>query len=217
MPGMTDDLLAERDGVVGVREKSLRPLVGFCGYVGSVWKRRLYQWSGRSDKAIGLVLRDRALRQLKGSARIETAFIERTDVWGGAVVSGGYDEHKREAVREEFVSNLVGSDYGLCLRGKGNYSFRLYEIFAVGRIPLFIDTECVLPFEDEIDWRRHCVWVDAQDINRIDEILAQFHADIAPDDFRQLQLDNRRLWEEWLRPQAFYARMLERALRDGGR
>ena len=70
----------------------------------------------------------------------------------------------------------VDSDYCLSLRGKGNYSFRLYEIFAMGRIPLFIDTDCVLPFEDEIDWKRHCCWVDQSDLGRADEIVAQFHA-----------------------------------------
>ena len=70
----------------------------------------------------------------------------------------------------------------------------------------------MLPYESEIDWRRHCVWVDESDIDRTDEIVAQFHADLAADDFGQLQLDNRRLWEEWLRPEAFYTRMLDRAL-----
>ena len=155
----------------------------------------------------------RALRALRESRVVEANLIERAQLWGGAsVVDSDEAAALRRTVRQEFLENLQGSDYCLALRGKGNYSFRFYELFSLGRIPLFIDTDCVLPFEDEIDWKRHCVWVDERDIDRCDEAVAQFHADLHADDFRQLQLDNRQLWLDYLSPPAIYTRILLRAL-----
>jgi hypothetical protein len=54
--------------------------------------------------------------------------------------------------------------------------------------------------------------VDQQDIRRADEIVAQFHADLHADDFAQLQLDNRRIWVDYLSPTAIYTRALDKAL-----
>ena len=217
MPSFTEDLLRECGSTVVPRRKGERPSVGFCGHVGSA-KDRLVEnvigiLRGNRDKAIGMSLRQRALEHLRKSPRVDTSFIPRTQIWGGAATgSAEWDAERRTAVRREYLDNILGNDYCLSLRGKGNYSFRLYEIFAMGRIPLFIDTDCVLPFEDEIDWRRHCAWVDVSDVGRADEILAQFHTDLHADDFVQLQLDNRQLWLDYLSPGAIYTRILDRAL-----
>ena len=136
-------------------------------------------------------------------------------LWGGAFeVNSEEDRARKQAVRQDFLDNLTGSDYCLALRGKGNYSFRFYEIFSIWRIPVFVDTRCVLPFEDRVDWRKHCVWVDEKDVDRVDEVVAQFHADIHEDDFRALQLANRDLWVEWLSPAAIYERILADALQS---
>jgi hypothetical protein len=220
MPGFTDDLLEECASTLVPRSKRERPSVSFCGHVGSAKDRFVENvvglLRGNRDKAIGMALRRRALEYLAKSPHVEASFIPRTQIWGGAATgSAEFDAERRAAVRREYLDNVLGSDYGLSLRGKGNYSFRLYEIFALGRIPLFIDTDCVLPFESEIDWRRHCAWVDVSNIERAGEILAQFHADLHADDFVQLQLDNRQIWLDYLSPTAIYTRILEQALESG--
>ncbi len=107
--------------------------------------------------------------------------------------------------RLEFLQNVVESDYVLCARGFGNYSHRLYEALACGRIPLFIDTDCVLPFDFAIDWKRFCVWVDQTDLRSVADRVAEFHASISGEEFEELQVACRRLWEEWLSPEAFFA------------
>ena len=107
--------------------------------------------------------------------------------------------------RLEFLENLLESDYVLCARGYGNYSHRLYEALACGRIPLFIDTDCVLPFDFAIDWKRFCVWVDQVDLRSVADRVAEFHASISGEEFEELQVACRRLWEEWLSPEAFFA------------
>ena len=217
MPGFTDDLLSECEGEGVPRDKQERGTVGFCGYVGSR-RERILQHSlglllGNRDKAIGLSLRLKALKHLRASTLVDTNFIERPKLWGDALTgTAEWDAQRRAQVRRQYLQNIVESDYCLSLRGKGNYSFRLYEIFAMGGIPLFIDTDCVLPFEDEIDWKQHCCWVDESDLKRADEIVAQFHADRSTDDLGQLRIDNRQLWEDYLSDRAIYTRVLERAL-----
>ena len=220
VPAIADDLLAECGGDLVVRKKSERASVGFCGHVGGprelLFRRVVGQilGGGQRDKARGMLLRARALELLRQSERIDAKLIARNQIWGGASIRSDApdDTARRAAVRRDFLDNLIDCDYGLALRGKGNYSFRLYEVLAMGRIPLFVDTRCVLPFESEIDWRKHCVWVDEADLSWIDEIVAQFHADLHPDDFEALQLANRQLWLDFMTPAAIYSRILERAL-----
>lgn len=219
LPGFTEDLLLECGGEILLRDKLERPTVGFCGYVGTRQERVLHHtlglFRGNRDKAIGLSLRHKAIEYLEASDRVDTKFIVRAKVWGGSRIgTAEWDADRRSAVRREYLDNVLESDYCLSLRGKGNYSFRLYEVFAMGRIPLFVDTDCVLPFEDEIDWKRHCCWVDQSDLKRADEIVAQFHADRSEDDLKQLQLDNRKLWEDYLSDRSIYSRILHRALQS---
>lgn len=103
-----------------------------------------------------------------------------------------------------FVNNIFQNQYNLCVSGHGNYSFRLYEVLSAGRIPVFINTDCVLPFEEFIDWKKHVVWIDEKDTNKADQCLLDFHTSIHPDDFLQLQKDNRELWEKYLCKEGFY-------------
>jgi hypothetical protein len=132
--------------------------------------------------------------------------------YGGLRVAQGDPVFLRQA-RQRFAGNILGNDYTLCVRGAGNFSTRFYETLSAGRIPLMIDTRCVLPFADRIDWQRHCVIVAERDIDRAGEILAEFHAGLSPEAFRRLQVENRRLWEEWLEPFSFLRRVVDDALR----
>lgn len=81
---------------------------------------------------------------------------------------------------------------------RGNFSVRLYETLMMGRIPVFVNTDCLLPFEDKINWKNHVVWVEWKDKNKIAEILSDFHKNISIQDFEKMQLKNRRLWKETL-------------------
>jgi len=48
-------------------------------------------------------------------------------------------------------------------------SYRLYEALCCGRIPVFIDTDCVLPYDFMIDWKKYFVWVDQSELPLIAE------------------------------------------------
>jgi hypothetical protein len=209
LAAFSDDLLHDRGGQVAVREKADQAQVGFCGYVGTALNRTIYRLTGRAQKVHGLALRHRALQSLRRSGRVACNFIERAQFWGGALGRFHRNVGQQVSVREEYLQNLFGTDYTLCLRGAGNFSYRFYEVLAAGRIPLFINTKCVLPFESKIDWRQHGVWVEEAQLDRAGDILADFHARLSTEQFRQMQLDNRKLWEEWLEPLSFYRRVLE--------
>jgi hypothetical protein len=105
----------------------------------------------------------------------------------------------------EFLENMLNSDYVLCSRGFGNFSYRFYESLASGRIPVLIDTDCVLPFDSIIDWDSYCIRVPEGDVDQIASRIAEFHAGISPADFGDRQLSCRKLWEEWLSPEGFFA------------
>lgn len=106
-----------------------------------------------------------------------------------------------------FEQNIFNNQYSLAVSGHGNYSFRLYQILSAGRVPLFIDTDCVLPFEEFIDWKKHMVWVDEKDAKYADSILLDFHHTIHADDFIAMQVNNRKLWEQYLNYTGFFSNL----------
>jgi len=143
--------------------------------------------------------RNKVLNHLSNSSMVQSDFIIRDKYRAGA-----QSEKDRRVSTLEFFNNLRNTDYTICIRGGGNFSVRIYETLAVGRIPLFINTDCVLPLDMMVDWKQHVVWVEEADISRIDEILSDFHASIHPDDFVQMQLNNRKLWEDCLSFKGFH-------------
>jgi len=68
----------------------------------------------------------------------------------------------------------------------------------MGRIPVFVNTDCKLPFADEVNWKGHVVWVEADEIHNIGTIVSEFHKTLSEDNFIKLQQRNRRLWENKL-------------------
>jgi hypothetical protein len=145
-------------------------------------------------------VRSKALKVFLKSDIIKTNFVIRKVFWGTQVNS-----LKKKKEKLEFVTNMINSDYNLCARGQGNFSYRFYETLSCGRIPLFIDTDCVLPYDFEIDYKKYCVWVDQHELFQADKILNNFHKNISDEDFISLQRNCRRLWQDYLSPEGFFA------------
>ena len=79
-------------------------------------------------KKHGAPIRARALRALSRSSLVETNFVFRDRFWGGAVSSVTEDLERMQRLRREYVQNMVETDYILCTRGAGNFSYRLYDL-----------------------------------------------------------------------------------------
>ncbi len=208
MPALCDDLMAGRLESFE-REWKPVPSIGFCGFVGTSLKRMAFQALGLQQKTDGLILRERALATLEKSPGIECRFIRRDSFWGGAMGRFHFDTQRQERVRQEFIENLFGNDYALCCRGKGNFSYRLYEALSAGRIPLFINSDCVMPLAGEVDWKKHVLWLEERELPRAAERLKAFHQGLGAEGFRALQRANRALWKEWFSPEAYYFRLLD--------
>jgi hypothetical protein len=216
---MPDEVEARFGGELPLRKKSARPSVGFCGQspmkadartrlsrslrAVPVVRDLAYRLGVNPDADFSFYARAQALAALSRSREVESNFILR-DAWFGAAVEPGAGRRRLERLRREYVENMLGSDYVLCVRGHGNYSIRFYETLSCGRIPVFVNTDCVLPFEGWIDWRRYCVWVEGGEVARVAEKVAEFHAGLSDAEFKDRQRACRRLWLDWLSPLGFF-------------
>ncbi len=190
--------------------KAKLPTVGFCGHATKSTVKKYKEYAkcllenGRRflSNPFGTTYeplfasgyeRAKLLALLEASDLVKTHFIYRDNYRANAVTHA-----QRDATTQEYFENMRHAAYVLCLRGVGNFSVRLYETLMMGKIPIFVDTDCILPFEDSINWKDHVVWVNWPDRKNIAEIVSNFHARISNDDFVQLQERNRQLWQERL-------------------
>jgi hypothetical protein len=157
------------------------------------------------------------IRVLEKAPGLETLFILRS-VRSNHDDRDGYkpvdDSMTVDQYAREYFGNIVSGDYVLSVRGLGNYSVRFYEALACGRIPLFINTDNVLPEIGAERWESCVVEVDCSDISRVGSILRTQHDATDPDEFIRRQQAARKLWEESLEMSAYF-RMLHRALSAG--
>lgn len=211
------------------------PSISFCGYApplgipmsplaSALWRwrdgyRRLRTTAGMDERrgfSPPLFYRADALRVLQRSADVVTDFIFRP-VGSVHTDPRGYrsadDSMSAEQFRREYFRNIVGNDYVLAVRGLGNYSVRFYEALACGRIPLFVDTDCVLPPLRGWGWDEAVVRVGAGDVRRIGRQLSEAHRCMGGDGFLQRQEVGRRLWLEQLEMAGFF-RTLHAVLAD---
>lgn len=213
------------------REKREKPVIGYCGYTrltggskGSFWRMledypRSAQFIHRHARKFSLTknefLRSVAVSALSKNKDVETNFLIRERFWDGNFdmffKKNGESDAKifnsMKKSRREFAENIFESDYVLCTRGGGNFSYRFFETLCSGRIPVFVDTDCVLPYDQFIDWKQYCVWVDEKDITHLPERVAEFHASLSLRDFLDLQVNCRNLWKDWLSPEGFFSNL----------
>ncbi len=196
------------------------PIIGFCGQTDSDIRAHIKdscrilfrniafftRLSLNEPQSIypSVRLRETCLSILESSKDISTNFIRRRQYRAGAK-----DKNSLLNTSLEYFNNIRSSDYVLCARGGGNFSARLYETLAMGRIPIYINTNGLLPLDGIINWKNHMVWVEKNEINKLEEKILTFHEKLRGDDFIKLQLANRKLWETHLRIFNFYARLLD--------
>ena len=219
-----DFIKTEFDGQIPVRQKQVKPTVGFCGYAPplglpfGVKKLKallrmgsdLTGFSSRISYRSGHTTRVRALNALTKSLLITTNFILRDQFAFTSKRLQGVPldrkEHARQ-LRSEFCQNLVNSDYVLFASGYENYSIRFYEALSCGRIPILIDTDCVLPYDFAIDWDHYCVRIKEHELSSIAQKVADFHDRLSAQEFVDLQHECRKLYQQWLSPEGFFANL----------
>lgn len=144
------------------------------------------------------------LNILKNSPKISCDFILRKQYRAGVKTEA--DKHKTSL---EFFENIHDNPYTFCMRGGGNFSVRFYETLAMGRIPILIDTDCQLPFFENINWNRHCLIVSENEVKNLPQKLLDFHSNLTSEEFLALQKENRLLWEKYFTKKTFFKQLAQ--------
>ena len=218
-PHFFSDLLHYNKTDFLAKPKDNTPIVGFCGYappLGVNFGREMVIGSLKLianylgimkifSNRVSHSYRARALMALKKSNKTKINFRIKQDFAFGP--NGQLNSGSKESdadFRKNFINNILESDYTLCVRGIGNNSIRFFETLCCGRIPAFVNTDSVLPFDHIINWKKKCVWIEEADIDKIGNAISIFHNSISSEEFVELQNELRYLWNEYLSPLGFY-------------
>jgi hypothetical protein len=60
--------------------------------------------------------------------------------------------YEKRKMTEAYFLNIKNNLFTFCYRGAGNFSERFYETLMMGRIPIVINTNCLFPYDDIIDY-----------------------------------------------------------------
>ena len=217
MPAYAEDL-----GEAPAHRKGDAPVIGFCGWadyaslqnrIGTSAQVLLTEIAAlsrpeRGAEKKGVWVRKKVLPVFEKSANVRTAFIRR----------GSFSGHRAtisvdpETARREYVANMRDCDLALCVRGDGNYSVRFYEALGMGRVPLFIDTACVLPLEKTIRYDDLLVRVPWQDIDHAPDRIATWWRELTDERFAAMQKSAREAFAKYLRIDRFFAHLFTEVL-----
>lgn len=92
--------------------------------------------------------------------------------------SGGWTPSVNVDLQQVFINTTVNSKFALAPRGYGRGSFRFFECFQLGTIPVYVwNDEEWLPFKNVIDYSRLCVSIHISQINELEHKLMSITKD----------------------------------------
>ncbi len=185
------------------KAKGVKPVVSFAGWAREHGRARLVHaiknFLLRPAEKKGIYWRRKAIDALLSDSGIETRFHIR-DSFGGNVKTIQGDPREQ---RREFIESIKNSDFVLAPKGDGNFSLRMYEALALGRIPIIIDTDVCLPLEGHINYSSSLVRVAMSDVPRIGEIVKKWFNSKDEQAWHDAQTSARELYQLHLRPDIF--------------
>jgi len=161
-----------------IQIKQIKPTIGFCGSI------------------MSHPCRIQHINKIKLAPDIRTNFILRTSHWAGK-------PHDKQVVTE-FVKNIQSCLFTLCSRGTGNWSARFYQVLYLGRIPVVVNTDLLLPFEDEINWADTIVL--CQSDSELQSKIKQFNSS---NDITAAQMKCKSIYDNYLDPDVWCKRIAE--------
>lgn len=211
------------DGKWSPSQLHARPMIGFCGvaapiglpfgpqvvkdclrllvtYLGPLGRKFESAMTERGS-SLNHAYRARALLHLAFDNSVDTEFVLRNKA--GMVSKEYYQVNYGASYNREYYTSILNSDYTVCARGTENYSIRFFEVFCLGRIPILVDTDCVLPFADKIDYEECCVIVPSSKIGRVGRYVLDFHSRKRTAELIRIQRNNRRVWERFFTATGF--------------
>lgn len=207
---------------ISLREKGETPTVSFCGKAGfSSLREAVASWVKRVPAEVegiinpnararirGVFWRIWALKACRSSKLIKTLFIIRKS-FSGAQQTIELDPAQ---ARREFIESINDADFVLAPKGDGNYSNRFLEALSMGRIPVHIDTDAVLPFEDIIDYSKIMVRVPMHDIKNTPRYIRDFYDPLSSEEWASRQRMPRQAFERYLKQDVFFERVFSKLI-----
>ncbi|HYD92903.1 MAG TPA: exostosin family protein [Candidatus Paceibacterota bacterium] len=199
---------------------SRKPIVGFCGYAGfpNLRARIKYYFenffldlSSRTQYKRGIYFRRKAIQLLERDTRIEKLFVIRSSFSGNTATI----KEDPQSLRSEFIENILESDFILCPKGDGNFSARFYETLSLGRIPVLIDTDMILPFEQYLDYSTFTIRVPYHKIGCIGNYIMDIWNKLSDEEYAEMQKRAREVYRNYLRFDAYFNKALP-LLKQGG-
>lgn len=187
--------------------------ISYCGYIDylnddnifyksrnilkNIYRIIFYNLNKKSNYKynIGIVYRGLIIRKLIKNKNITLNFIRRNGFW-----AKGLNKHD---ARKEYFENITSSTFALVVRGAGNFSYRFYEVLSAGRIPVILDTDLPLPFDNLLNYHDFCVFINKNDMKNFDKILVEFHKNKSCEDLLYMQKKSRQIFEEYFEPLNF--------------
>jgi hypothetical protein len=211
MPTLTADVAPEG---ITIRQKQERPRVSFCGLAGfPTLKRRLayviknliltfqsFANPHTQARKLGIYWRRAAMRACEASLSIDTHFIIRKTFSGNRATI----EIDPAQARKEYLDSIRDADFVLAPKGDGNYSNRFLETLSMGRIPVLIDTNVILPLEDRIDYSKIIVRVPMNRVKETPIYIRNFYEALSEEEWRKRQQLARDTFARYLRVDSFF-------------
>ncbi len=92
-----------------------------------------------------------------------------------------------------FITTTQRSVFCLAPRGYGKSSFRMYEAFQLGAIPVYISDVHYLPWTDELDWSQFAVLIKPEQIPDLKRILLSY----SPEQIAQMQTTAQQVYHKY--------------------
>ncbi len=197
--------LKEEDGYMFLttfnKSNKLTNQKSFPAFCGDFYKKDTFS-SNKNYKTVGFCggithpVRVDTLKLLYPSSVLKANFIIRKGFWAPEISD-------RMVAREEYMKHLQDNCFNVCMRGAGNFSYRLYETMMMGRIPIIIDSDQVFPFENLLDYNEFSIMVRVGELQNINNIISKWLSDKTDQDIENIQKRNRELWVTYMSPQGW--------------
>lgn len=226
VPPYVEDL-GQEYGVI-LKHKTVKPRVGFCGWAGFQNPFQYIKYFLRNffydvlaltrvnpNAKIfkkGIYYRLQSIKAFLKSENIETSFIVRKTFSANSKTI----TIDPLVARKEYIDTMLACDFALAPKGDGNFSVRFFEALSLGRIPILIDTDCVLPLAEIINYDDFIIRVPYSKIDEIASIVLSTYNRWSDSDFVNKQKAARAAFETYLRHDKFFNFVFEHRLFDQG-
>ena len=102
-------------------------------------------------------------------------------------------------MKNEYYSNIKNNLFTFCYRGAGNFSVRFYETLMMGRIPIVINTNCMFPYDDIIDYNKVGLFINESDLENnmnLEQRIQEYYRENI-NNLLEIQKNNRELYVKY--------------------